>query len=250
MGGWLMPDWPAPTVVHAVCTTRHAPLGTTGGSKAPWNDFNLGDHVGDDPTAVARNRDMLRRVLRARPVFLSQVHGTQVLRLDAVTAEGAVADAAVTSETGLACTIMVADCLPVLFANRAGTVVGAAHAGWRGLVAGVLETTVLQMRTPARRLQAWLGPCAGPQAYEIGAEVRAAFVDAQPEAAAAFVPTRPGHWRVDLPLLARQRLTAAGMTLHAIHGGAHCTISDPARFFSHRRDQRSGRMATLAWIAS
>ena len=157
------------------------------------------------------------------------------------------ADAVMTQRRGLACAIMTADCLPVLMADRQGRVVGAAHAGWRGLCAGVLEATVAAMRTPAGRLVAWLGPAAGPQAYEVGAEVFEAFTARDGRARMAFLPTRPGHWRVDLYTLARQRLLDAGVT--HVHGGGLCTISDPSRFFSHRRDGRSGRIATLAWIA-
>ncbi|MGN6150925.1 MAG: peptidoglycan editing factor PgeF, partial [Lysobacteraceae bacterium] len=159
-----------------------------------------------------------------------------------------VADASVTSVPGTVLAIRTADCLPVVFASAAGDEIAAAHAGWRGLADGVLEATVAAMRTPADRLVAWLGPAAGPQAYEIGAEVRSAFVDADPVAADAFVATRPGHWRVDLYALARRRLARVGVD--RVHGGGLCTISDPARFFSHRRDARTGRMATLVWIDS
>lgn len=159
------------------------------------------------------------------------------------------ADAAVTSAPGTVLAILTADCLPVVFAARDGREVGAAHAGWRGLAAGVLERTVSAMRTPPHALQAWLGPAAGPQAYEVGDEVRAAFVDRDAHAAAAFTATRPGHWRVDLYALARQRLAAAGLAAADIHGGGLCTISDRQRFYSHRRDARTGRMATVVWRA-
>jgi YfiH family protein len=158
-----------------------------------------------------------------------------------------VADAAVTAAPGVVLAILTADCLPVLLAARDGGEIGAAHAGWRGLAAGVLEATVAAMATPASGLVAWLGPAAGPRAYEIGAEVREAFLAHDPAAATAFAATRPGHWRVDLYALARQRLAAAGVA--SVHGGGECTISDPARYFSHRRDGRSGRLATLAWLA-
>lgn len=156
------------------------------------------------------------------------------------------ADAAVTSEPGVVLAILTADCLPVLFCADDGSEVAAAHAGWRGLAAGVLEATVAAMRTPPERLLAWLGPAAGPQHYEVGAEVRDAFVSCDADAASAFAATRPGHWHVDLYALARMRLAAVGVT--RVHGGGLCTISDPARFFSHRRDQRTGRMASLVWI--
>jgi YfiH family protein len=158
-----------------------------------------------------------------------------------------VADAAVTGTPGVVLAILSADCLPVLLAARDGSEIAAAHAGWRGLAAGVLEATVAAMRSPAPDLVAWLGPAAGPAAYEIGEEVREAFVSRDPGAASAFIATRPGHWRVDLYALARRRLAACGVT--RVHGGDRCTISEPAGFFSHRRDGRSGRMATLAWLA-
>ena len=159
-----------------------------------------------------------------------------------------VADAAITSTPGVVLAILTADCLPVLFASADGSVVAAAHAGWRGLAAGVLERTVAAMRSAPKNISAWLGPAAGPQAYEVGEEVRAAFVDADPRAACAFVATRPQHWLCDLYALARLRLTDAGMSPASIHGGGLCTISDPARFYSHRRDGRTGRMASLIWI--
>jgi YfiH family protein len=177
------------------------------------------------------------------------VHGTGVVRWTRPPAEGAVppeADAAVTDAPGVVLAILTADCLPVVFAARDGSEIGAAHAGWRGLAAGVLEATVAALATPPDRLQAWLGPAAGPDRYEIGAEVREAFVSRDPGADAAFTATRPGHWRVDLYALARRRLAAAGVM--AVHGGGRCTLGEPACFFSHRRDGRSGRLATLAWL--
>jgi YfiH family protein len=175
---------------------------------------------------------------------LRQVHGIGVAREPGF--DEPEADAAVTSMPGTVLAILTADCLPVVFAARDGDEIGAAHAGWRGLGAGVLEATVAAMETPADHLVAWLGPAAGPQAYEIGEEVFDAFVSGDAGAAAAFAPTRPGHWKVDLHALARRRLAAIGVT--DVHGGGLCTISDPFRFFSHRRDQRSGRIATVAWI--
>nr|WP_255681963.1 peptidoglycan editing factor PgeF [Luteimonas sp. BDR2-5] len=159
------------------------------------------------------------------------------------------ADASATEIPGTVLAILTADCLPVVFAAMDGSEVAAAHAGWRGLAAGVLERTLDAMTTPAAEIVAWLGPAAGPDAYEIGAEVFDAFTGPDPDASAAFVATRPGHWRVDLYALARRRLAAAGMRRDAIHGGTHCTIGEPQRFFSHRRDARTGRMATLVWIA-
>jgi hypothetical protein len=243
----LRADWPAPPGVQALTTLR-APAGD---SAPPFDRFNLGNRYaadGDDPAVVDGNRLLLERGLDlpSAPRWLRQVHGTTVVRLDNEAGDiEPQADAAVTDVPGVVLAILTADCLPVVFAADDGSVVGAAHAGWRGLAAGVLEATIAAMRTPPARLVAWLGPAAGPQAYEIGAEVHDAFVAHDAGAESAFVPTRPGHWRVDLYALARRRLAAAGVT--RVHGGGLCTITDPARFFSHRRDQRTGRMATLAW---
>ncbi|KAF1692000.1 peptidoglycan editing factor PgeF [Pseudoxanthomonas koreensis] len=251
---FLPAAWPAPPGVVAFTTLRHG----AGVSAAPFDTFNLGARCGDDPSVVAANRaELARRAgLPSSPYWLRQVHGSGVLRFDAragdevAAAEEPEADAAVTSKPGTVLAILTADCLPVVFAARDGSEVGAAHAGWRGLAGGVLEATVAAMATPAAQLLAWLGPAAGPLAYEIGAEVRDAFIGEDPEAASAFTATRPGHWRVDLYALARRRLQGAGMPADAIHGGGLCTISDPRRFYSHRRDQRTGRMATVAWLAA
>jgi YfiH family protein len=254
---WLVPDWPAPPRVKAVCTTRAG-----GVSAAPGDSMNLGDHVQDAPSAVAANRGLLRTAMAAEPVFLQQVHGSQVVRLkpqqtsEAIT----VADACVSTQPGLACTIMVADCLPVLFTNRQGTAVAAAHAGWRGLAglegSGVLEAAVGTMQAAAPcdegDLLAWLGPCIGPEAFEVGDEVRAAFVSRQPDAAALFVPHQPGKWLADLAGLARLRLGTLGMDAAQIHGNdgsrAWCTVANPSRFFSYRRDHVTGRMAACIWL--
>lgn len=250
---WLEADWPAPPGVRAVTSLR----GGEGVSAPPFDRLNLGLNCGDDPAAVAENRRRLAAWLRlpSEPRWLRQVHGRTVVRFPAAAAEEAggdsaappEADAAVTSEPGVVLAILTADCLPVVFAARDGGELGAAHAGWRGLAAGVLEATVAAMATPPAGLVAWLGPAAGPAHYEIGAEVREAFVSGDLGAASAFVPTRPGHWRVDLCALARRRLAAAGVT--EVHGGGLCTIAEPSRFFSHRRDGRSGRLVTLAWRA-
>ncbi len=251
----LAADWPVPPGVHAVTTLRQG----AGGSVAPFDQFNMGNRTaadGDDPALVARNRALLQEglALPSAPHWLRQVHGTAVLRFDAApTAQGVdaepTADAAVTSVAGVVLAILTADCLPVVLAARDGREIGAAHAGWRGLADGMLEATVAAMHTAPGELQAWLGPAAGPAHYEIGEEVYAAFVDGDAGAAAAFTATRPGHWKVDLYALARRRLVAAGVAPAAISGGQHCTIAEPARFYSHRRDRRTGRMATLAWIA-
>ncbi|NUS39476.1 MAG: peptidoglycan editing factor PgeF [Lysobacter sp.] len=241
----LPADWPAPSGVSALTTLR----GPAGDSQPPFDRFSFGLRNGDATGAVAANREMLERGLElpSAPRWLRQVHGTRVLRFDAPgeDAAEAEADAAVTSTPGVVLAILTADCLPVVFCTEDGNEIGAAHAGWRGLAAGVLEATVAAMRTPPARLLAWFGPAAGPDAYEVGDEVRDAFVSRDAHAAAAFAASRPGHWRVDLYRLARQRLEAVGV--ERVLGGGLCTISDAARFFSHRRDQRTGRMATLVW---
>ncbi|TAA27095.1 MULTISPECIES: peptidoglycan editing factor PgeF [Pseudoxanthomonas] len=254
MSALLPAHWPAPPGVRALVTLRFG----AGGSAAPFDTFNLGNRsaaAGDDPAQVEANRAELAALagLPSLPHWLRQVHGTGVARfetpLGAPRAQGdePEGDAAVTDAPGVVLAILTADCLPVVFAAADGSEVAAAHAGWRGLADGVLERTVAAMRTPAAHVRAWLGPAAGPDAYEIGQDVFDAFTANDPGAAAAFVATRPGHWRVDLYALARRRLAAVGVT--DVHGGTLCTISDPQRFFSHRRDRRSGRMATLVWRA-
>ena len=242
MSAWLDADWPAPPGVRTVTTTRQG----LGVSQPPFDTFNLGARCGDDQAAVIENRQQLGAALDlpSPPRWLRQVHGVEVACEPGF--DEPEADASVTTTPGTVLAILTADCLPVVFAAPGGGEIAAAHAGWRGLCAGVLEATVAAMRTPADKLVAWLGPAAGPQAYEIGEEVFAAFVSRDAGAGAAFAPTRPGHWKVDLYALARRRLAAVGVT--QVHGGAFCTISDPARFFSHRRDGRSGRIATVAWI--
>lgn len=249
MSAAIWAQWPLPPRVRACTTLRFG----AGGSQPPFDRFNLGNrHAadGDDPATVEGNRAELIEHLQlpAAPHWLRQVHGTEVVRRDAPALPGQaepVADAAVSATPGVVLAVLTADCLPVLFAAEDGTEVGAAHAGWRGLAAGILENAVAAMGTPPSRLVAWLGPAAGPAAYEIGEEVFAAFVDPDPRAAAAFAATRPGHWRVDLYQLARQRLAAVGVA--QVHGGGLCTISEPQRFYSHRRDARTGRMASLIW---
>lgn len=241
----IRPDWPAPARVRAVATTRAG-----GVSRGAFATLNLGLHVGDDPEAVRENRARLVAALglAAGPLWLHQVHGTTVA--DAATAAPVpVADAMVAGSAGLACVIMTADCLPVLFCNAAGTVVAAAHAGWRGLAAGVLEATVAALAdrgAAATTLMAWIGPAISAPAYEVGADVRAAFLAADPAAAAGFTPNARGRWQLDLPGLARQRLGSLGVG--AIYGGDRCTATDPRRYFSHRRDGACGRQATLIWL--
>ncbi|QID18078.1 peptidoglycan editing factor PgeF [Nitrogeniibacter mangrovi] len=237
----IEPDWPAPSSVRAVMTTRHG-----GVSVGPYATMNLGDHVGDDAASVAANRRRLVDELGAVPCWLSQVHGTDVVDL-AEAADGVVADAAVSRIPGRACTVMTADCLPVLFCDRAGTVVAAAHAGWRGLCAGVLEATVRAMGVDPGSVLAWLGAAIGPAAFEVGEEVRTAFM-AQGEAAARAFRSAPdgGKWFADLYALARWRLARGGVT--AVYGGGLCTHSDADRFFSYRRTPVTGRMASLVWL--
>jgi YfiH family protein len=248
----IVPDWPAPPGVQALFTTR---LG--GVSVAPFDSFNLGDHVRDEPLAVAANRERLAALTSpARPVFLQQVHGTQVVRLAPDTSDGMVADGCVVQVPGVAATIMVADCLPVLLAHASGTVVAAAHAGWRGLVDGVIEVTARALRDAAGggEIIAWLGPCIGPQAFEVGSEVCEAFVAHDHQAAAHFWPLGGGKFLADLPALARLRLRAVGVTnVHGNDGSpAWCTVTQPSHFFSHRRDAAvlgsTGRMAACVWI--
>ena len=243
MSPFLRADWPAPPGVHALTTLRHG----LGISQPPFDAFNLGARCGDAPEAVEENRRQLAAALAlpSTPRWLRQVHGVPVaVEPDDNEPE---ADAAITSTPGTVLAILTADCLPVVFAAKDGSEIAAAHAGWRGLCAGVLEATVAAMHTPPQRLMAWLGPAAGPRAYEIGEDVFDAFTARDGRARMAFLPTRPGHWKVDLYTLARQRLLDAGV--FDVHGGDLCTITDPARFFSHRRDGRSGRIATLAWMA-
>ncbi|WP_133479983.1 peptidoglycan editing factor PgeF [Cognatilysobacter segetis] len=251
MSPFLPADWPAPRAVHAGTTLRHG----AGRSQAPFDTFNLGNrHAadGDAPAIVEANRAELvaHLGLPAAPRWLRQVHGTRVVRLeagDALDGEPE-ADAAVTSEPGVIVAILTADCLPVLFAARDGSEVAGAHAGWRGLADGVLEATLAAMRTPPGEVVAWLGPAAGPADYEVGVDVYDAFVAPDWTCGGAFATARPHHWRVDLYALARRRLAQAGMAEDAIHGGGLSTIAEPARFFSHRRDRRTGRMASLVWI--
>lgn len=244
MSAFLPADWPAPPGVRAGTTLRHG----LGVSASPFDHFNLGSRCGDATAAVNENRRQLAAALAlpSPPRWLRQVHGVRVVVEPGL--DEPEADAAVTATPGTVLAILTADCLPVVLAACDGDEIAAAHAGWRGLAAGVLEATVTAMQTPPVRLRAWLGPGAGPDAYEVGDEVREAFLARDSAAATAFVPTRPGHWRVDLYALARQRLISAGLVPEAIHGGQHCTIRERDRFFSHRRDGQSGRMATLAWI--
>lgn len=239
----IFPDWPAPEHVKALQTTRKG-----GVSQPPYASFNLGLHTGDAPKAVLANRAKLITCLPNAPVWLEQVHGTDVLFLAGQTfSRPPTADAVVCRVPGQVCGIMTADCLPVLFCDLAGSIVAAAHAGWRGLAAGVLEKTLQAMQTDPANILAWLGPAIGKAAFEVGDEVRSAFLAANPEAARAFFPlTVAGKYHADLYALARQRLNAAGVS--HIFGGQYCTFSEPERFFSYRRDGATGRMASLIWF--
>ncbi len=266
----LVPQWAVPTSVLALCTTRSG-----GVSAAPYDSLNLGDHVGDEPTRVSDNRQRLAHALGVRPVFLKQVHGVHCTVLDAHTPDGLQADACITSEPGVACTIMVADCLPVLFAHKSGLVVGAAHAGWRGLHNGVLERCAEQLfncfealagvRTVTKAIkniatgetysgqpeewQAWLGPCIGPGAFEVGADVRQAFLTHDAGVQQHFVALGGGKYLANLPGLARQRLRALGIADIAGNDGSRpwCTHSNASQYFSHRRDGVTGRFAACIW---
>lgn len=240
---FIYPDWPAPANVHAVVTTRAG-----GVSRGAYASFNLAHHVGDDPQSVARNRARLREALRlpAEPLWLEQVHGAEVVDASAA-APGVVADGAYADRPGVVLAILTADCLPVFLCDRAGTRAALLHAGWRGLAAGIIEAGVRALATPAGELLAWLGPAIGPLSYQVGEEVRRAFVAQDASAAAAFRPDGAGRYRADLYALARWRLHALGV--HAVFGGHHCTFLEHERFYSYRRDGACGRMASLLWLA-
>jgi YfiH family protein len=254
---WLLPQWPAPPHVRALCTSKAG-----GNSKGVYESFNLGSHVGDDPGLVQQNREELARIAGVRPVFLDQVHGVEMVELQKGVTDGTCADGAHTREAGLPCTVLVADCLPVLFCDAGGEQVAAVHAGWRGLLGqqgrGVLEVTVEKMRQGtstgegqmANPLLAWLGPCIGPRKFEVGNEVRDAFVAVDSRAQSHFQALAGGKWLADLQGLARMRLDSlGGIAVHGNDGSdAWCTVSQPLQFFSHRRDRVSGRMAACIWL--
>lgn len=239
VAGWLIPDWPAPAGVKSCVTTRAG-----GVSLAPFDSFNLGDHVDDDSQAVSSNRLALTSRLGIQPAWLRQVHGVSVVK--ATPTEVMEADASWTSTPGIACTIMTADCLPALFCNRAGDRVAAAHAGWRGLAAGVLEAAVSSFSNDPADVMVWLGPAIGPDAFEVGPEVREAFISTHPSTVDAFVPSvNHGKFMANIYQLARLRLAAYGVT--SVYGGGFSTYNDP-RFYSYRRSARTGRFASLIWI--
>jgi polyphenol oxidase len=239
---WLDPDWPAPAPVRALCTTRAG-----GVSVGPYAELNLADHVGDDPACVARNRAMLseRLALPADPLWLQQNHGCEVADAG-LDVPGCVADAAVAWRPGAVCAVLTADCLPLLLCDRSGTRVAAVHAGWRGLLAGVIESSVAHLQVAPANLLVWLGPAIGPESFEVGPEVRAAFLAADRGAELAFRPSPCGRWLADLYGLARRRLDILGVG--EVWGGGFCTASDGERFFSYRRDGVTGRMASLIWL--
>jgi polyphenol oxidase len=255
----ITPEWPAPPGVRATFTLR-----TGGASAAPYDSLNLGARIGDLAEAVAENRRRVSEQLRlpAEPVWLEQVHGVEVVELGGIGVAGGVGatgrsdprdraptgDASVARGVGQVCAIRVADCMPVLFAARDGSVVGAAHAGWRGLAGGVLEATIGRLGVPAAELIAWMGPAIGPKHFEVGDDVRAAFTATDAGAASAFVANARGRWQCHLYALARRRLSALGVS--GIYGGGWCTFADAGRFFSYRRDGQCGRMAALIWIES
>jgi len=237
----IVPNWPAPARVRAFSTTRAG-----GVSAGAYGSLNLADHVGDNPQQVQANRECLRRAasLPGEPVWLRQVHGTDVVdaAMGPATADGSFTDAART-----VCAVLTADCLPIFLCDRRGTMVGALHAGWRGLAAGIIETGVERMDVPGASLLAWLGPAIGPTAFEVGDDVREAFVRSDADAARAFVPNARGRWWADLYQLARRRLARVGVT--AVYGGGHCTVTQADLFYSYRRDGATGRMASLIWLA-
>jgi YfiH family protein len=237
---WIAPAWPAPPRVRSRNTTRNG-----GVSTGVHASFNLGLSAGDDAAAVHANRAILRQHLPGEPAWLRQVHGTRVVLADGLV-ERADADASVARHAGTVCTVMIADCLPMLLCDKGGDVVGIAHAGWRGLSSGVVENTVAAMDAAAGDLLAYLGPAIGPSAFEVGADVRDAFLATDPGAGGAFAPHREGKWLADLFTLARRRLARCGVT--RVYGGGLCTYRDAARFYSYRRDRTTGRMAALVWL--
>jgi polyphenol oxidase len=242
---WFEPQWPAPSGVRVVSTLRGEP-GGGGASKVPYACFNLGRNVGDDPLAVAENRRILVREagLPAEPAWLVQVHGVSVVDLDEAGPHAA-ADAAISRRSGNVCAILTADCLPIVFATDTGDTVAAAHAGWRGLAAGVIGATVRAMGAQPERLMAWLGPAIGVAHFEVGGEVREAFLSGDPGVGDAFQANAGGKFMADLGMLARRQLKDLGV--NRIYGGDECTYARADRYFSHRRDGVTGRQATLVW---
>jgi len=237
----VFPDWPAPANVKAIQTTRRGGFGV-----APYDSLNLGSHVQDNPVTVAQNRQLLSQYLPSEPVWLNQVHGVEVVDV-AQCACVPDADAAFTHQKEVVCVTMTADCLPILLCDKQGTVVAAVHAGWRSLCDGVIEAAVEKMQVPPVDLMAWLGPAIGPQAFEVGDEVKAAFVAKDAQSGVTFTP-KGDKWLGDLYLIAKQRLANVGV--HAVYGGKECTYSQPEKYFSFRRDGATGRMASLIWLSA
>lgn len=239
---FITPDWPAPANVRAAVSTRKG-----GGSKAPYDSFNLAQHVGDDPAHVAANRTLLiqQLALPGEPQWLQQVHGTVLLDLES-RADNNEADGSYTREANKVCTVLTADCLPILMCTRAGDRVAALHAGWRGLAAGILQQGVAAMTADASELLVWLGPAIGPDKFEVGEDVYREFCATSHEADAAFVSAGEARWYADLYQLARMQLRVLGVD--QVFGGSFCTYSDKERFFSFRRDDTTGRMASLIWL--
>ncbi|MBU6459742.1 MAG: peptidoglycan editing factor PgeF [Proteobacteria bacterium] len=238
----LLPDWPAPDNVHALITTR---IG--GVSLAPFDSFNLGQHVGDDREAVDQNRNILSQMLPSRPCWLNQVHGHQVIDLDGPVVSWA-ADGAVCRSSGKVLAIMTADCLPLMLTTLDGSVLGVAHAGWRGLCAGIIERTILAMKVSSANILAYMGPAISQPFFEVGPDVFYAFLKEDEASEKAFIPGRPGKWLADLYELARQRLAQSGV--NQVYGGQFCTYRDSTAFFSYRREGRTGRQAVLLWKTS
>jgi hypothetical protein len=238
--GWIVPDWPAPPGVRALITTRAG-----GVSRGAYAGLNLSLNSGDEAGAVARNRAALRPWLPAEPLWLRQVHGTAVVEADSVE-DNPEADASISRGPRRVCAVLTADCLPLLLCDETGTIVAAVHAGWRGLCSGVIEQTLRAMDRPPQVLLAYLGPAIGPAAYEVGAEVRAAFLAADAQSEGAFAPGAPGKFHADLYALARRRLARSGVS--GIYGGGYCTYTERERFYSYRRDGATGRMASLIWM--
>jgi YfiH family protein len=238
----ITPQWPAPLQVKAFTTTRKG-----GFSQAEFSSLNLADDKGDEKTAVARNRALLREqlLMPAEPLWLTQVHGTTVVPAEQHE-PGVTADAAYTRKTNVVCAVTTADCLPLLICDKAGTCVAAVHAGWKGLAAGVIEATLKTLQIPGNQLLVWLGPAMGPQAFEVREDVLQQFVAADPQAIQAFKPISADQWLVDIYLLAKQRLANYNVT--AVYGGKYCTYTDAKRFYSFRRDNKTGRMASLIWL--
>ena len=239
---WIEPDWPAPARVRAFVTTREG-----GVSAGEFASLNLGEKGGDAPANVERNRAIVRDRLPADPRWLDQVHGTNVVELDGASGARARADGAVSAKPGEVAVVLVADCMPLLLCDRTGGRVGIAHAGWRGMAAGVIENTVAALGVAPAEIMAWMGPAIGPDAFEVGSEVRDAFAATDAGSDAAFAPHKPGKYLADLYALARRRLARAGVT--AVFGGGFCTYHDAERFFSYRRVRESGRMGAFIWIA-